>query len=168
MRSSESDKRWRHSRVVGSLAAACLSLGAASCVGTATDDRNAALQSALAPSESAGSWIQRQQLQFSEGLGRMRDQVDGALGGARDGAGDALRRMTSRAIVASDACFSSDEKEGCAVAARLACQRASYTDGAPLASSTYSACSGVWGMQAADAPAGACKTKRRLNAALCW
>ncbi len=149
-------------------AVAVIALGLASCMGFGSEDKNGALTAAVAPMAEMGSWLQRQQLQVSAGLGRMRDQVDDALGDVRDNAGDALRRVRSRAIVASDACFSTDASEGCTVAARNACQRASYTDGAPLASSTYTACSGVWGMRAGDAPDGACKTKRRLNAALCW
>ena len=168
MKANESDRRRVSHLPRRRLAAACLALGLASCMGFGSDDRSAALTAAVAPSEDMGSWLQRQQLQVSAGLGRMRDQVDEALGGVRGNAGDALRRVRSRAIVASDACFSTDESEGCSVAARNACQRASYTDGAPLASSTYVACAGVWGMRAGDAPDGACKTKRRLNAALCW
>ncbi len=168
MMSSESDQRRAQRLPVTGLAAAVLALGLASCMGFGSNDKNAGLTAAVAPAQDMGSWLQRQQLQVSAGLGRMRDQVDEALGGVRDNAGDALRRVRSRAIVASDACFSTDESEGCSVAARNACQRASFTDGAPLASSTYTACSGVWGMRAGDAPDGACKTKRRLNAALCW
>jgi hypothetical protein len=168
MRLSESCRRLALRRPARGLAAALLALGLASCMGLAGSDRSASLIAAVTPAEDMGSWLQRQQLQVSAGLGRMRDQVDDALGDFRDNAGDALRRVRSRAIVASDACFSTDESEGCSIAARNACQRASYTDGAPLASSTYVACSGVWGMRAGDAPDGACKTKRRLNAALCW
>ncbi len=130
--------------------------------------KDSALTAAVVPSEDMGSWLQRQQLQVSAGLGRMRDQVDEALDGVRDNAGDALRRVRSRAIVASDACLSIDEREGCSVAARNACQRASYTDGRrSRAQPTWPApASGACG--AAAAPDGACKTKRRLNAALCW
>ncbi len=168
MQAGESGQRRTSRSVAKSLAAACVALGLASCMGFGANDRGSALIAAVTPSEDMGSWLQRQQLQVSAGLGRMREQVDETLGGVRDNAGDALRRVRSRAIVASDACFSTDEKEGCSVAARNACQRASYTDGAPLASSTYTACSGVWGMRAGDAPDGVCKTKRRLNAALCW
>jgi len=155
--------------------ASIAAVGLASCISLNFDTGGAALRDSEPSTGAAGSagspataWLDRQQLLFSAGLGRMREQVDLALAGAKGGAGDALRRVGSRAIVASDACYSTEEAEGCAVAARSACQRASYTDGAPLASSTYVACSGVWGMRAGDAPDGVCKTKRRLNAALCW
>lgn len=148
-------------RSLAALAAAAVALVLSACAGQRPDEGGA-------PSGGLDSWLQRQQLPFSAGLGRMRERIDGALGDVRDNAGDALRRVRGRAIVASDACFPPDGNEGCAVAARNACRRASFADGAPLASSTYVACSGVWGMRVGAAPEGACKTKRRINAAICW
>lgn len=109
-----------------------------------------------------------QQLQISQGFNRMRDRIEGAMEATKEGAGDIARRVRSRAILATDACFSSDEGQGCDIAAKSACLRANYTDGSALSSSTYVACSGTWGFRAADAPEGVCKTKRRLQAALCW
>ena len=118
------------------------------------------------------AWFEARQRQWSEGAERLRVGFDEAMSdaaaGARDGANETVRRVRSRAIMASDTCHSTEETEGCTIAARSACQRASYGDGVALASSTYFACSGSWGLRAADAPEGACKTKRRLNAALCW
>lgn len=172
---------FRESRLpLGPLSVALLSAALMSCmsVGIETQTASRAVDADVLGLRSAAQSISRSaaqsavwlddSLKLSEGLDRMRQGIDGALDSSRDNAGDLVRRVRSRAIVASDACFSADEAEGCNVAAKSACVRASYADGAPLASSTYVACSGTWGLWAGDAPDGACKTKRRLNAALCW
>ncbi len=157
---------WTALRLTG---VACIAASVMSCMSLDIEPP-AALRGASAA--AARAWFDERQRRLSEGADRLRLSIDEAMAsaasGARDSANETVRRVRSRAIMASDACYSTEETEGCTIAARSACQRASYADGAPLASSTYFACSGSWGLRAADAPEGACKTKRRLNAALCW
>jgi hypothetical protein len=116
------------------------------------------------PAAALRSWLDGQHRRVMAGLDRMRADLDGVAEGARGSVEQAARRIRTRAITASDACFSAEE-ESCATAAKTACQRASYGDGAPLASVSYVVCSGFWSTRP---NAGSCRTKRRLNAALCW
>jgi len=148
---------------------ALMAASALACVGVDAGDRvGSAWRSVGSSAAEAGAWFASQQRRLTQDVGRMQEGVDAAMSDARGGAEEAARRVRSRAIMASDACYSLDEAEGCAVAAKSACRRESYADGAPLASSSYVVCSGAWSLRAASAPEGVCKTKRRLNAALCW
>jgi hypothetical protein len=122
----------------------------------------------LLPNTSQPSWVDQQRAQFSSGVTSVRRGIDGAVEATVTASTGAVRRVNGRPINTQDACFMDRPVDGCDVAAKSACQRQSYGDGIALASSTYEACSGSWGLRPWAAPSGVCKTKRRLQTALCW
>jgi hypothetical protein len=127
----------------------------------------ASVQSLLPSSGQSGLFAAQTQ-PITAGMTAIQERLDGFVEATIGAGTNAARRVTGRPVEARDACMTDGQADDCASAAKIACKRSSFGDGAPLSSSTYQACSGGWGMQPWAAPDGVCKTKRRLQTALCW
>jgi hypothetical protein len=117
----------------------------------------------LMPDPSQPSWLSRQGAQLSSGITSIRQSVDGAVEATVSAGSGAARRVSGRPVNATDNCPADSVTDGCMIAAKAACNRNAYADGIPLSTSTYQACAGI--LVTSDK---ACKTKRKLQTALCW
>jgi hypothetical protein len=122
------------------------------------------------PFRALGSWSPTQWLDNSRrnldaAIQDLRQGADGVWQATVSAAGGLTRSVSGRPIATMQACPMIDGIPDCVIGARIACAREGYRDGLALTSVRYESCRGLASVSLA---AGACRTKQRLQSALCW